>query len=801
MPGAEFVVRFMPFDNALLQIPIGQSVIIVGKFTVERTLTMKQMKALPQTHPLRLPGLGDIIPTLLMFLISRSCALGMCPFAVAFFAAAYSKNIAYVGIIASVAGIATALEIVEVPKYFLALLLYWIFEKIYTRDSVTVKSLASGIAMAIGGLTVSVFDYNGLFDLFLLLTESMITVLMYIIFNKAIVVADDFHKRQGMSNDDYICVAVTTGAILSGLSIFSYGGINLTHILTSYILLTAAVNTTVAVSAATGLSIGFMASMSDTGAVILMGVYGFGGMFAGFMNNYRKPGAFIGYISAVSVMLIYAQNIYDVPMGVLNAVIGGVLFMLTPKVVDEYMRSFFTKSIQVESVSPVRRMKEYLTLRLSRTATTFHNLYECFLAMSESRLKKYSEDVGIILDETAERVCKGCKMCGKCWQTDFRRTYKNTLELISTMETEGGLSIDNAPESFLNRCERTEEFIKEINHIYELYKRDILRRGDAVTTRNLILAQYNELGRVFDDMTVDISDGFEFLEKEEEDIVDALDKHGIIPYEISVVESNSGICEVYLRLPHSASMDVCEGIISHVLKRTVTYDSTENGLSKFSSGALYEMESSVLQLARDGFGVNGDSVTMFTVNKSKFYCIIADGMGSGNDAKYESASACKLLSGFLKSGFSVKTALGVLNSAMCLNMENEMFSTIDLLCVDLYKGEANLYKIGSAQTMMLCRGEVKTISSQSAPIGILSDIRLDKKTVSLGEGDVILMMSDGITESGCSISRTEWIKKIIIKPWERMDDLAREVMDTALAKNNDCARDDMTVVALKIMSK
>lgn len=762
---------------------------------------MKQLNTHPSRLPLRLPQLGDILPTFLIILASRSNAMGMYPFAIAFFAAAFDKNIAYIGIFASIIGIATSAGLVAVPKYFLALVMYWLFDKLYRQDNVTVKSIAAGVAVLLGGAMVLFIDYNGLFDVFLLFTESMVTTLMYIIFNKALVIGEDFKKRRGMSHEDYISIAIAVGVMLSGLNVIGYGGVSLTHILTSYILLTAAANTSVAVSACTGLCVGFMASMTDTGAVILMGVYGFGAMFAGFMNNFKKPGVFIGYVSAVSVMLIYAQNIYNVPMGVLNAVIGGGLFLLTPRKVDEHFRSFFTKSIQVENVSPTQRMKEYLSMRLSRTAETFHNLYDCFFAMSEARLKKYSDDIGVILDETAERVCNGCKMCGKCWQTDFRRTYKNMLELISTIENESGLNYENIPESFLNRCERPEEFIKEINHVYELYKRDILRRGDAVTTRNLISAQYNELSRIFDDLAGDVTDGFEFLEKEEEEIIEALDKAGIVPYEISAVESTSGVCEVYLRLPHSASHSVCEGVISHILGRAVTYEHTENGLSKFSSGALFEVHSAMLQLARDGFGVNGDSITMFTVDRSKFYCIIADGMGSGSEAKYESASACKLLSDFLKSGFNVKTALGVLNSAMCLNMENEMFSTIDLLCIDLYTAEASMYKIGSAQTIMLRGGEVKTITSQSAPIGILSDIRLDKKTVTLKEGDTILMMSDGITESGCSISRTEWIKKILIKPWERMDDLAREVMDTALAKNNDHARDDMSVVALRLMSK
>ncbi|MBQ3124876.1 MAG: SpoIIE family protein phosphatase [Clostridia bacterium] len=762
---------------------------------------MKQINLLPQRKPLRAPFISDVLPTVLLLFASRATVMGMSPFSAAFFAAAYDKRIAYIGIIGSLMGIATSAGIAAVPKYLIILIASWLILGFVKKENTVAGSVATAISVIVGGGVMLLAGFNGVFDIFLLITEAMTSALMFIIFKKAESVTEDFHRRRGMTAEEYVSVAITVGVMLSGLSDIGAYGITLTHILASYILLVASLNTTVSVSACTGLCIGFMSSMSSSDALVMMGVYGFGALFASFMNTFKRIGCVVGFICAISVMLIYAQSTYEIPGSILNAAIGGLLFLVTPRVIHEYLRSFFTKSMQVESVNPTSRMREYLSMRLIKTAEAFSSLHECFFSMSEGRLKKYSDDIGIILDETAERVCNDCKMCGKCWQTDFRKTYKNMLELIGIIEHEGMLNSENVPAHFGEKCERTARFINEINHVYELYKRDVLRRSDAVTTRNLISMQYNEINKLFSGMAGDVEDGFMFMEDDEERIVNALDKLGIIPYEISVIESTSGVCEVYLRLPPAVSHSIVEGAVSDVLDRCVSYEKTENGLSKYVSGALYEVEKSLLQLPRDGYGVNGDSVAMFTVGMSKFYCIIADGMGSGSEAQYESATACRLLTSFLKSGFSIKTALGILNSSMCLNMENEMYSTIDLLCVDLYTAEVQMYKIGSAQTLMLNGGEIKTITSSSVPAGILSDIRLDKKTVAMKEGDVILMMSDGITESGYSVSRTEWIKKIMVKPFESMDELAKEVMDTAIEKNNGIAKDDMSIVALRILSK
>lgn len=762
---------------------------------------MKQINVLPKASPLRLPRLNDIIPTLLLILVSRSNAMGMYPFAIAFFAAAYNKRVAYIGIIGACVGIISSAGVWAVPKYFLMLLAYWLFTMIYKSTSISFKSAVTGICSLIGGGAMLLINYKGMFDVFFIITESITAALMYIIFSKASSVTEDFHRRRGMSSEDYLCMTITAGVVLSGLFGIGFKGIGVTQILVSYLLLHTALNSSVATAACTGICLGFISSMSQTGAVIMMGVYGFGTLFSSFMNNMKKPGCFIGYVCAMSVMLIYTSNLYKIPAGVLNPIIGGLMFLATPRTVDEYFRSFFTKSIQVEAVSPAQRMREYLYMRLKGAGEAFESLHESFFSISEGRLKKYSDDLGTILDETAERVCAGCKMCGKCWQTDFRRTYKNSLELIGIIEHEGKLTEENMPVAFAEKCHRPKRFIYEINHVYELFKRDILRRGDATNTRNLISEQYRELNRLFSAMADDINEGFEFLEEQEERIVNSLDKLGIIPYEVSAVEGAGGICEIYLRLPPAVNHSIIEGVISNIMGRSVVYEKTERGLSKYTTGALYAVKSSLLQLPKDGCGVNGDSVTMFTVGGSKFYCIIADGMGSGNEAQYESAAACRLLTGFLKSGFSVKTALGILNSSMCINMENEIYTTIDLLCIDLYTAEAYMYKIGSAQTVLLNGGEFKILSSTSVPAGILSDIRLDKKTVMLKEGDLILMMSDGITEAGNSISKTDWIKKIMAKPFEDTDSLAKSVMDTALMKNNGAARDDMSVVALEILSK
>lgn len=759
---------------------------------------MTEINTVPAKPQLRLPGTDDIAPTLMLVLVSRATALGMYPFGLAFFAAAFDKRVAYIGIIAACAGLVTSAGMAVLPKYLIAFIAYWLFIKMYRRESETIRSVACGVSMLIGGGVMLMSGYHSLYDIFLMCTESIVSALMYVVFRNSRIVAEDFSARGRMSPEEYVSAAITIGVVVAGMNGIALWNVRFSNVFAVYAVMVCALNSTLATAACTGMCIGFIVSMSGPDAIIMMGVYGLGAMFACFMNSFKKIGCFIGYVGGTAVTLIYVKNIYNLPIGLMDTFIGGGLFLLTPRVVHEYLRTFFTKSMQVESVSPEQRMREYLIMRLKRAGEAFSSLHECFMSVSEGRLKKYSDDVGMILDEAAERVCSGCKMCGKCWQTDFRRTYKNVLELIGIIETEGRLTIENVPENFGRQCMRTEPFIDEINHVYELYKRDVLRRSDAVVTRNLISAQYSELNRLFEAMAEDIEGGFVFLETEEERIVDGLDKLGIMPYEVSAVESSSGSCEVYLRLPPAVKHTAVEGVLSDVLHHAVGYEKTENGLSKYVSKPCFALDTAVLQLPQNGSKANGDSITAFVAD-NRFYAIVADGMGSGSEAQYESAATLRLLTSFLKSGFSVKTALGILNSAMCLNMDNEMYSTVDLLAVDLYSGEAELYKIGSAETIVYCDGDVRAVASASVPMGILSDIRLENKRFSLHEGDIVLLMTDGITEAGYAVSRTDWIKQLAVKPYEKMEELANVVMDTALKKERGTASDDMSIIAMRLI--
>lgn len=66
----------------------------------------------------------------------------------------------------------------------------------------------------------------------------------------------------------------------------------------------------------------------------------------------------------------------------------------------------------------------------------------------------------------------------------------------------------------------------------------------------------------------------------------------------------------------------------------------------------------------------------------------------------ESEMVLDLVERFLEAGFSVETAIRMMNSAMVMKGADDLYSTVDLCKINLYTGMAKLYKIGAAATFI-----------------------------------------------------------------------------------------------------
>ena len=162
---------------------------------------------------------------------------------------------------------------------------------------------------------------------------------------------------------------------------------------------------------------------------------------------------------------------------------------------------------------------------------------------------------------------------------------------------------------------------------------------------------------------------------------------------------------------------------------------------------------------KTGETVCGDTLASFKTDAGLWCLLLADGMGSGEAARRESALTCRLLQQFLEADIQPEAALKTLHAAMALRgAETGSFATVDLCVFDPADREAAFYKYGAAPSYLKRGGAVKRISSGSLPVGLRGmPVFPDVTKVPLEPGGFVVMVSDGVVDS----VRDEWLMDLL----------------------------------------
>lgn len=160
--------------------------------------------------------------------------------------------------------------------------------------------------------------------------------------------------------------------------------------------------------------------------------------------------------------------------------------------------------------------------------------------------------------------------------------------------------------------------------------------------------------------------------------------------------------------------------------------------------AQYLPQLAVSSACRPGGSVSGDRGASFQDRWNNFYVLLCDGMGSGRDASAESGKAVRTLTGLLESGVAPDVAMEILNGFYVLQ-ESSVFSTVDLLQVNLLTGSAVLYKWGAAPSYLKTGETVKKVGTVSPPPGlsVTSEYTAEQFKLSLSAGETLVLVSDG----------------------------------------------------------
>ena len=199
----------------------------------------------------------------------------------------------------------------------------------------------------------------------------------------------------------------------------------------------------------------------------------------------------------------------------------------------------------------------------------------------------------------------------------------------------------------------------------------------------------------------------------------------------------------------------------------------------------YQPEVAVCSASREK--ANGDRCLWFAGVECRYYILLCDGMGTGEEAAREAQAAGAMLRKLLSSGFPPEHALRSVNS-LCALQGRAGAVTIDLAELRLDTGKAAIYKWGAAPSYLITRGEPIKVGTATLPPGLsVADGRETVEKLSLRKGETLVLLSDGAGG-----------EEALRRAWEHPGEPAGELAARILASSEADGSDDATVAVVRL---
>lgn len=141
---------------------------------------------------------------------------------------------------------------------------------------------------------------------------------------------------------------------------------------------------------------------------------------------------------------------------------------------------------------------------------------------------------------------------------------------------------------------------------------------------------------------------------------------------------------------------------------------------------------------------NGDRCMAFAGDGCRFFVLLCDGMGTGQEAAVEAQRTASMIRSMLLAGMPPQYALGCLNSQLALRQLAGAV-TVDLAEIQLDSGKAAVYKWGAAPSFLVHRGKFRQVGQASLPPGLsLEGTQEGVSQFSLSRGEWLIMVTDGV---------------------------------------------------------
>ncbi len=782
--------------------------------------------------------INNILLYIISFMVSTiGIGQDISPFSLSIVAACFSGGIPAIGVvlislIGNIIGFGTNGALNYIITILVLILTFFILKPRYNEENRNEKIkigknlFISTLLVGVVKLLISNFT---IYDLLLTITLSIITFVFYKIFVNSIVVLKDFREKKAFSIEEVIGASLLIAIAVSALGDFQILGFSIRNILSIFIVLVLGWKNGILIGTTSGVTIGVTLGIIAGTEPVMVAAYALSGMIAGILNKFGKIGVILGFIIGNAV-LMYTSNGGTTELILLKEIlIASIGLLAVPKSISIDIEEFVGtgKFLPTFPSNALNRSKEAVD-KLHIVSETIQDMAQTYDEVAVTTIEEKDvleknkqifigellnnidnlednmlyDDISDVEGDIVNDLFNILTKKQEITRQDLLKTFAKFNNYIVGFDDE---QISSYLETNIN------EVIKAFNYSYKISKSNFVWSKKLEEKNKNIKAQLDGVSKAIDNIVIDMKKDIKQDDKysvQKEEILAILKQKSIDLEYLSIKRQKNGrfSIDIYLKSSQIEESDIetIRFVISNVLKENMIINENKSNQDQLSllSEDKYMLGLGIAKATKNKSSVSGDSISHLRLKDGKYLIVISDGMGSGPEARQSSQIAVKMLERLLSSGFDRDTSIDLINTTI-LNTNEDIFATLDIAIVDLYKGNIEFIKTGACPTYIKNKKKVQIIKSLDLPAGILKQINSTIYDRDIESNDIMLMCSDGILDSNVEYKNKElWIKYLLEDiETDNTQKIADLILNESIDNNFGLVKDDMSVIVCKFIKK
>ena len=492
---------------------------------------------------------------------------------------------------------------------------------------------------------------------------------------------------------------------------------------------------------------------------------------------------------------LYTFETSQLIQSVLSVVIPTLLFILLPSPLVRQMENklIFYREKHLSRIA-INRNRAAIGEKLFEISGVFREIETTFTSLGSNEAEESAKEY--ICSCVQQSVCKKCPHYSLCPQKDIQRELG---KLIDVGCLKGRVNFIDMPRLLVDVCFSQNEILECVNHLIGDYRKYMIETENATSGRMLLANQAHGVSEILKNLALEQSEPLRIYTDKERALTVALLSAGIVCSEVLIYGEEDNFT-VSLITFGNTNIKRITAVVSD-LAQTTMIASEKISLSQnkycyiLKKKPYFDAAFGVASKIKKGQSASGDTHSVIKIDERRFMVALSDGMGSGEYARRISESTISLLESFYRAKMPSDLVLSTINKLLTFNKE-ETFACVDIAVVNLDSGIADIVKIGSPYGFIISENAVKVLEGTSLPLGILDSLHPDTASYTLSENDVLLFLSDGITDAfGSTADLCDILKS---SPANNPQQLVDTLLARAMESYENVAKDDMTAIAVRL---